>query len=87
MNFKSAIVLGEIGGIGKEVCLQLIKRGLKVIWLMWNFKNLEYRTEWRKKHDSNQGRVGIGWCYCKQSRSRRWNKQDNWYKLYSHLYL
>ncbi|KAJ6633497.1 Alcohol dehydrogenase 1 [Pseudolycoriella hygida] len=29
MAFTSAIVLGGIGGIGKEICLQLIDRGLK----------------------------------------------------------
>lgn len=30
MAYTSAIVLGGVGGIGKEICLQLIKSGLKV---------------------------------------------------------
>lgn len=33
MTFTSAIVLGGAGGIGKEICLQLIGRGLTVSWL------------------------------------------------------
>lgn len=30
MVFTSAIVLGGAGGIGKEICVQLIGRGLQV---------------------------------------------------------
>lgn len=30
MSFTSAIVLGGVGGIGKEICVQLIGQGLKV---------------------------------------------------------
>jgi len=43
MNFTNttAIVLGGMGDIGKEICLQLIRRGVKVKLIDFALNNLK----------------------------------------------